>query len=703
MMTEQWNDQPTKRPDRYLDWEYLNRLTKPPRKEMWCSVLIQVDPGSASDPAATLRRLQQEVNDMALGGNIPIRMHSDEEKHLDKTIHEIDPDSPPVPGDVPWRYFAYIPENSAYDALGNYARGDYYTIGLVGPPIDDFGTQKPPKPSRGSLPSLPDGIRERAVAIGIIDDGIAFANERFRKLPSPSAAGSQQSRVAAIWLQNLERMSLDNGVVFGRFLQANSTGSLKGINQYLQDSAGFTGVISDAQVYRSAGVHDFSKDRYETSTLRIAHGTHVMDLACGADPKDADGQAFATYHPILAVQLPDTVTADTSGISMGSYVLQGLRQVMLWADQLGDIKLVVNFSYGITAGPKDGTHYLEREIDRLVEYRNRKAKTAVILPSGNSFEDRMTAAIDLASGASEHLDWMILPDDGTPNFVEIWFDLPHSTSHPAPCPVQLTLTPPAGPKSPETMPEAGRAMLLKPCDKLVSGIYYDVFERPDCKNRARIFLAVNPTKSWDAGQAIAPSGRWRISLANPTQHLLKLSLYVQRDDTPGGFRRKGRQSYFDHPSAHERDPVTGDYSALSKACPITHYATLSAIGTGRHTVLVGAAEDSEPLRPARYTSSGRTDGKEQPDISAVADDGPAMLGILASGTASGSVVAMNGTSVAAPQITRRLAERGVPDVEALSDRSTVLETPSMRLGSGVLRRQRDINGVRRKYYESPKL
>jgi hypothetical protein len=45
-----------------------------------------------------------------------------------------------------------------------------------------------------------------------------------------------------------------------------------------------------------------------------------------------------------------------------------------------------------------------------------------------------------------------------------------------------------------------------------------------------------------------------------------------------------------------------------------------------------------------------------PDMSAVADDSPAFRNVLAAGTRSGSVVAMNGTSVAAPQATRLIAD-----------------------------------------------
>ena len=48
--------------------------------------------------------------------------------------------------------------------------------------------------------------------------------------------------------------------------------------------------------------------------------------------------------------------------------------------------------------------------------------------------------------------------------------------------------------------------------------------------------------------------------------------------------------------------------------------------------------------------------RDGPDATAVSDDSPRCYGVLAAGTRTGSVCAMNGTSVAAPQITRMIAE-----------------------------------------------
>ena len=49
-------------------------------------------------------------------------------------------------------------------------------------------------------------------------------------------------------------------------------------------------------------------------------------------------------------------------------------------------------------------------------------------------------------------------------------------------------------------------------------------------------------------------------------------------------------------------------------------------------------------------------GVDGPDIAAPCDDSPSLPGLLAAGTRSGTRVRMSGTSVAAPWITRRLAD-----------------------------------------------
>jgi hypothetical protein len=58
-----------------------------------------------------------------------------------------------------------------------------------------------------------------------------------------------------------------------------------------------------------------------------------------------------------------------------------------------------------------------------------------------------------------------------------------------------------------------------------------------------------------------------------------------------------------------------------------------------------------------------------PDAAAVADDSAVLHGVLAAGTRTGSVVAMRGTSVAAPQVTRLISQLMTDAM--ISDRSAV--------------------------------
>ncbi len=658
-------------------------------------MLIQLASGPPDVVKANLQRLLNAATkpDGNVSTDPPLRlaMHGDEQHHLRRLIDRMENASfaPSGPDDVALQFFVYMHEGDIYKDGRFINRENVFKIRLAGPPIPGSFAQKEMEAVDQSDPLPPVPANAQTVAIGIIDDGLAFAHERFR---AGENRKGRKTRFRALWLQETETIADDDRyVLFGRVLDPNA------IDEKIENA----GVLGhDVDVYRAAETYDFSGRRQTPALLRLAHGTHVMDLACGFDPNSADEQEreHALRFPIFAVQLPDAVTADTSGVNMGSYVLQGLRQIMLWADNVAGtenappdgLPLVVNFSYGITAGPKDGTHPLEVEISRLVKHR--RAPTKVVIPAGNSYQDRTTAKMRLsAQGDGKQIDWVLLPDDGTPSYVEIWFDLPADAQE---SPIRVTVTPPVGPAGPGERPQKHRAAALSASDKPYFAVYFDTFFREhDEQWRGRIVLAVNATKSWDADRPVAPSGAWTIALHNGAAHEFDVDLYIQRDDTPAGFRRKGRQSNFHHSAAYERDPKTGNYDAFGIAGPICHEATLSAIGTGDDVILVGAADfvgrrEAAELEPAAYTSSGPTKGKERPDISAITEEGPAFSGMLSAGSLSGSVVAMRGTSVAAPQVTRQLALNGLDlgkvGATALEHRDPSLQERIRRLGDYVL-------------------
>lgn len=679
-MTAEWQLHQPERPDRYFDWELLS--TRVARaggtlEERWCSVLVQVHPGPVGQLHANLVRLRDEISTQPIGGTFTIKMNAEELTLLDEKIAELADESrrPVEPDDVGLQFFLYLPEVRAY-ANGAYAVQPHYRIRLVGPPIVGlrFNTQSVRSPVLAAF-MMESAGQSKKVAIGIIDDGIGFAHERFRTRNAQT--GVETTRIERIWLQDLERSTEtpDRAVAFGRRLRGSE------IDASLAKAA--LGAIRDTDVYRDLGLLDFRREGQKSMARRATHGTHVMDLACGFDRDDPAGK----LRPIYAVQLPDAATADSSGVTMASYVLQGLRQIMLWADQQtygAPLPLVVNFSYGFYAGPKDGTHYLELEIDRLVAHRNKTTPTAVVLPAGNGYRRRTTARHMLQPGQTIEIDWMILPDDASESFLEIWFDDNDARLSNGESSLSVVVAPPAGPMGPVAMPADRTASILSTSGKPFFGVYVDT-GRPG--HRARVFLAASPTKSVDERRAIAPAGLWKLSLSNRSAVALDLDMTIQRDDTPVGFRQKGRQSYFEHPAARERAPETGNHDALGspqRPCPITHLATLSAIGNGRSTVLVGAAEDGAPIVPSDYTSSGPTKARAGPDFSAIADDGVALPGVLAAGTLSGTVVAMRGSSVAAPQVARALADVAA-SVDQLKQAHGAASEIDPRLGTCVIK------------------
>ena len=112
--------------------------------------------------------------------------------------------------------------------------------------------------------------------------------------------------------------------------------------------------------------------------------------------------------------------------------------------------------------------------------------------------------------------------------------------------------------------------------------------------------------------------------------------------------------------------------------PVRRESTINALATGTHAIVVGAYLRSDKAVSEYSGAGGRatSDGTSpirSPDVSAVGDESPVHRNLLAAGTRSGSVVTMNGTSVAAPQVTRLISELMIaqlacdrPDVQRIA-------------------------------------
>jgi hypothetical protein len=560
------------------------------------------------------------------------------------------------------------------------------------PPIDPRSVPK----DRDEPPDLEPASGEPdpgIVVVGVIDYGIAFAHERFR-------LKQDETRIEYFWVQDApgtEGAAGQSGsrepvnpVPYGREINKDQIDEL--LAAYAND-----GSVNEDILYRRAAGW-LGKHWLRSISRRVAHGTPVMDLACGYDLADED----RNKRPIVCVQLPEATTADTSGENLDAYALDGVRYILDRADAIArqkgwaSLPVVINFSFGNVAGPHDGTSDLEEAIDELIDAH---PNLNVVIPSGNSHLGRLHAefAFD-REGQTVDLHWRVLPDDRTPSFLEIWLPLQAWLPGVEPedklsrrrasvdaekraSPINLRIAAPGDSSGGElegAMPGDGLRLLAENDDVLCEARYHFIGAPT---NRGMFLIALQPTRRVDPrpgtpANPVAPSGAWTITLENVSLKPRGLvEAWIQRDDTPYGFPRRGRQSYFDH-ACYERFDHGGrliEHDNEQGPCIIKRAGSMNAIATGKKTFVVGGFV-RRSRKPAEYSAGGPLAHRwprRGPDAIAVSDESRVLRGVLAAGTRSGSVVALNGTSVAAPQVARIKA-----DEVAGSGRARAPEHPS---------------------------
>lgn len=501
-------------------------------------------------------------------------------------------------------------------------------------------------PGLGAPQTLPSArVSPRAssarVLTAVMDDGLAFAHRRFRR-----ADGT--TRVEYLWNQGK-----------GLVLPGSAIDTMLAACTH-------AGLVDEDEVYRRLGHEDYLSGGHKTLGRRAAHGTHVMDLACGETPGTPEEERL-----IVGVQFPSEAVRDTSGAWLTPHVLLGLWFVLFAAQRIatqngtGPLPVVVNVSYGKFADSHDGQSPLERAIDELVQLWKSVAPLAVVLPSGNSYLARCHASFSLAPGARRTLRWRASPDDRTPSFLEIWPG-PVSASGAAPDLEVTVVAPPSGPAltvsrgKAEDWPASGPPL----CSAIYKGAGSQL-------HRDRIQLMLAPTATLHPSAPVAPAGTWEIIVENKDPNRAAgIEAWIQRDDTPYGWPITGRQSRFDDPKYVRFDPseryVRSRAAGLelavdTSASCVKRAGSINAIATGNETVVIGAFRKSDQTA-AGYSAGAPLEPEWKrvgfnPDAMAVGDDSVYCGGVLAAGTRSGSCVAMRGTSVAAPQVTRWIADQ----------------------------------------------
>ena len=528
---------------------------------------------------------------------------------------------------------------------------------------------------RTAFPSVATVASPSPIAvIAVIDDGLPFANSRYFD------AGS--TRVRFFWDQTMATGGAPATATAAAGAPPDLGYGCELTQAHIQAgiaAAASGGNVDEEMLYARAG--------YSRVRRRQTHGSAVMDLACGPNRpgiNQVPGAVASAPDPaIIVVQLPSLTVSDTSGASLGVHLLDGLRYIIARADTLGTkLPIVVNLSFGRIAGAPDGTSLICEAMDELIAALGGRLR--IVVAAGNNYLSRAHARFALADlpKPKQQLPWRVPPGDETPNFMEIWVpdagkaDLSSLRVEIRP-PGSVAGTPPTftvgANQAFAWSPLAGGAPLCS--------VVFTTRPAGAGIGWAQILIAMEPTASLSR-RGLAPFGLWSVVVEYKGKDALHFDAWIQRDDTPYGYARRGRQSYFDDPD-YDCFDRRGQRCEVDNLSHVKREGTLNALARGRSVDVVGASIGLTAAGPAAtttlaalatgavaagppaklpgemtsYSSAGQTVPNivRSPNHLAPSEDSIVQHGVLAAGTHSNSFSALAGTSVAAPQISWYLA------------------------------------------------
>ncbi|KMW57207.1 hypothetical protein AIOL_002168 [Candidatus Rhodobacter oscarellae] len=533
-----------------------------------------------------------------------------------------------------------------------------------------------------------------SVVMVVIDDGIGIAHNLLRDKRT-------STRVLQADFFAVKPDPEAKNATYGRRLD-------KAQIDALMEEYHINGILDEVGFYKATGQIDFASKTFDAVSLNRSHGTHVAAMAAGypmgkIDTDDLTKQGVKN-RPIVCAALPAAVTQDVTGQSLLPSLALALQSISNLTRRLvlGDTKdlapVILNFSYGNTSGPHDGTD----GTSELLEFYGTIAqdqKTWMALPVGNDNLSQGHAVVPLGkSKKPKTLTMVMLPDDRTATQVEFW--MPFGLDEERRSRISIAVSSPDGETTELTAIGAANSKWI--CDSNGCAIGRLSFKfKPAPTERGMFLLCLNPTHSLSSDAALAPSGRWQITMKTKQKGKKlagEIHAWIRRDESLPGYAPHGRQSFFVGPDYKRFGeyglPITTDPNL--DASLIRRSGTISGFACGE-TPIVIAGMNHKASQPADYSATalapvpqngGHAPMPRNPDVATISDESYVLRGTISAGTYSGSFARMNGTSVAAPRVARfagdHIAEAHVPARTFLYKYLGAPKHVSPRIGAGVL-------------------
>lgn len=353
-----------------------------------------------------------------------------------------------------------------------------------------------------------------------------------------------------------------------------------------------------------------------------AHGTHVLGIACGNGSEDPKFKfkGVAPKADIIFVQPNTDDYAITGGFGDSVHLAEAIKYVFDKGVELNK-PVVINLSMGTNYGPHDGTTLVEQWIDKCLGVNGR----AVVLALGNEHNQRFNRTHSegkINSGEEETLYWRMLPNDKSPNEMEIWYSCNDRFK------VEILL--PDGTKLGEYLPNTSKVEKLNGGNTIVY-VSNELYSPLNGDNRINIIVMES-----ENDDSPLPEGYWQIKVTSIYSIEGEFDAWIERDGWDG---RTVLQSSF----------AGGSYIRRK---------TLGSIQSSRFAITVSNYDDFT-MSLADSTSYGPTrDGRKAPIVAAPGTNILSVNSNYKKASASedkNPYTSMTGTSMSAPYVTGVLA------------------------------------------------